>query len=178
MLFFSHPSLGLQIGGRLLIANHLDQSSLAGTGSSSQIMFITLISLAGVRLCCASYQPEQIVQNNAGPKSFCWAKPTCFDFGSANLDVHGHIVPTERRWGSIAGWGSESIWLMHYAVVDWGLTALLSIKDRQLSRISWDSNFYIVLFCFVLFLQTLSNLSLIESPFPSLWCCLLFLFSR
>jgi hypothetical protein len=98
------------------------------------------------------------VQNNAGPKSFCWAKPTCFDFGSSNFDVQGHIVHNERRWGSIAGWGSESIWLIHHAVVDRGLTTLLSIKDWHLSRISWDSNFYFVLFCFV-FANDLESLS-------------------
>jgi hypothetical protein len=45
-----------RIGGRLLIANHFDQSEIL---SSSQIIFITLFS-AGAQCCyCAVNQPQQ-----------------------------------------------------------------------------------------------------------------------
>jgi hypothetical protein len=43
----------------------------SGTRSNRQIIFITLFSsLAGARLCCASYHPGQ-------PKLFCWVKGAC-----------------------------------------------------------------------------------------------------
>jgi hypothetical protein len=29
---------------------------------------------------------------NVGPKPFCWAKPTRFDFSSSNFDFQGHIL--------------------------------------------------------------------------------------
>jgi hypothetical protein len=76
--YFSHPSLviyflstphiklklGLQIGARLLIANHLDQSE---TRSSSQIIFITLFSCMCTALMCilpASANCAKLVGNN------------------------------------------------------------------------------------------------------------------
>jgi hypothetical protein len=83
--FFATPAiklkLGLQIGGRLLITNHLNQSLwLANqkTGNrSSHIIFITLF--------CRSYRAELVpftsiskLCKNAGPKPFCWAKLGCF----------------------------------------------------------------------------------------------------
>ncbi len=80
---FSHPSLviyffptlpiklklGLQIGGRLLIANHLDQSLwLANQKQGAAVRsYLLHSSLAGVRLYCAYYQPQQTVRN-------CWAR--------------------------------------------------------------------------------------------------------
>jgi hypothetical protein len=74
--YFSHPSLviyffatppiklklGQQIGGGLLIANHLDQSlewADKKTLSSSQIIFITLFS-AGGQCRCALHQTVQL----------------------------------------------------------------------------------------------------------------------
>jgi hypothetical protein len=30
-------------------------------------------------------------RSNVGPKPFCWAKPTCFDFSSSNFDLHLHL---------------------------------------------------------------------------------------
>jgi len=76
--YFSHPSLviyffptpsiklklGLHIGGRLLIANHLDQSFwLANQKQQAAIRsYLLHFSLAGVRLCCAFYQPQQTMQ--------------------------------------------------------------------------------------------------------------------
>ncbi len=81
--YFSHPSLvmysfatppikpklGQKIGGRLLIANHLNQSlwwANQKTLSSSKIRFITLFSC-----CCALYQPQQHMQ-------LCWAAKNQF----------------------------------------------------------------------------------------------------
>jgi len=57
-------NLGLQIGARLLIANHLDQSE---TGSSSQIIFITLFSCTCTALMCllpASANCAKLLGNN------------------------------------------------------------------------------------------------------------------
>ncbi len=44
-------------------------------------------STAGFRLCCIFYQPRHF-----GPKRFCWAKLTCFEFSSSNLQ--GYILST------------------------------------------------------------------------------------
>jgi hypothetical protein len=59
---------GQQIGGGLVIGNHLDRSVWYANQkqSSSQIIFITLFS-AGAQHCCAFHQPPQTVQ-------LCWAK--------------------------------------------------------------------------------------------------------
>jgi hypothetical protein len=43
-------------------------------------------SRAGVRPCCAIYQP---LFQNAGPKPFCWCQAACFDFCSANFLLQG-----------------------------------------------------------------------------------------
>jgi hypothetical protein len=73
--------LGLQTGGRLLIATPPGPIKL-----SSQ-------SIAGVRLCCAFYQLSKLCKN-PGPKPFCWAKLACMDFSSANFNMQGHILST------------------------------------------------------------------------------------
>jgi hypothetical protein len=78
-LFATTPiklKLRLQIGGRLVIANHLDQSlwlanQKQGAGIKS---YLFNSSLGDAQLCCAFYQPQKTVQN-ARPKPFCWAKP-------------------------------------------------------------------------------------------------------
>ncbi len=39
-----------------------------------------------------------ILWKNAGPKPFCWAKPTCFDFSSSDILLQGRVrVKGERR---------------------------------------------------------------------------------
>ncbi len=78
--------LGQQIGGELLIANHLDQSLWWGqseTLSSSPIIIPTLFS-ASAQCFCAFHQPLQILQ-------LCWAKPACFDCSWSNFTAQAHI---------------------------------------------------------------------------------------
>jgi hypothetical protein len=55
------PKLGLQIGGRLLIATHLDQTiCLTNQNQGAAVRSYLLNSfLAGVSLCCAFYRPQQ-----------------------------------------------------------------------------------------------------------------------
>jgi len=68
-LFSTSPiqlKLRLQIRERLLIANHLDQSSWLTNEK----------------------------QGTAGAKLYCWTKPACFDFFSSNSNVQGHILST------------------------------------------------------------------------------------
>jgi hypothetical protein len=88
--YFSYPSLviylfptppielklGLQIGGRLVIAKHLDQSQ---TGSSSQITFITLFSSRCSALLChlpTLLNSTQMLRN----KTILLSEVACFDF--------------------------------------------------------------------------------------------------
>ncbi len=95
--------LGVQIGGKTTNSKPprpIIMISQSRTGSSSQIIFITLFSLAGVKLCYAFHQPQQTVQK-------CWAKTImlgqnhfaepnrpCFDFSSSSFDVQGDILST------------------------------------------------------------------------------------
>jgi hypothetical protein len=93
--YFSHPSsvfyflptppikLRLQMSGRLLIANHPDQSLwLANQEQGAAVRsYLLHSSLTGVMLCCASCQPQHTV-------------PNCFDFSSSNFDLQGHILST------------------------------------------------------------------------------------
>jgi hypothetical protein len=71
--------LALQIVGRLLIATPPGPIKLCSQ------------STAGVRLCCAFYQPQQTVQK-------CWVKTillsqtACFDFSSSNFNLQGHLL--------------------------------------------------------------------------------------
>jgi hypothetical protein len=67
-LHFSNPTYKLklrpQIGGRLLITNHLKQSlwlvnQKEGTAVRSYLLHC---SLEGVRLCCGFYKPQKTVQ--------------------------------------------------------------------------------------------------------------------
>jgi hypothetical protein len=108
--YFSHPSWviyffqtppmelkrGLQIGGKQLIATHLDQSNLS--------------RLASVRLCCAFYQPQKIVQK-------CWAKTillTCHVEGQ-NMSCFG---PLHDMWH-----------LLFYT--EWELPQWLEMRNQQ-----------------------------------------------
>jgi hypothetical protein len=104
--YFSHPSLvicffanplmklklRLQIGGRLLIANHLDQSlRLAHQKWGAAIRSYFLHSLlARPQLCCTFYKPQKKMCKYAWPKPFSEAKLACFDFSSTNFNVQGH----------------------------------------------------------------------------------------
>jgi hypothetical protein len=97
-ILFSNPAHKIetetvQTCGRLLIANYMDQSLwLANQKQGAAVRsYLSHSSLAGVRLGCAFYQPQQIVQN-AWPKPFWWAKLAYFDFSSSRFIVHGHIL--------------------------------------------------------------------------------------
>jgi hypothetical protein len=94
--YFSHPSFsylpffpsppiklkpGLQKGGRLVIATHLDQSNYLANQEQVLGFAVPFTSLS--KLC-----------KNAGPKPFCWAKLACFDFSSSNFYLQGHILST------------------------------------------------------------------------------------
>jgi hypothetical protein len=90
-------TLGLQIGGRLLIRNYLDQSLWSTNqktrSSNTQIIVIALFSGRWYALLCLSLVRASVakctklskVYKNAGTKPFCWAKSTCFDFSSSNF---------------------------------------------------------------------------------------------
>ncbi len=103
--------LGLQIGGSLLIANHLDQSLwLANQKQGAAVgSYLLHSSLAGVRLCCAFYQPQQTVQK-------CWAKTILlsqtgmFWLFFIQFYLQGHMLST-------AGDALRHIWLKLYCTV-------------------------------------------------------------
>ncbi len=82
---FSNPThktkTGTEIGGRLLIATHPDQSSYLTNQHKMLCLAVPLTSLS--KLC-----------TNAGPKPFCWAKLTCSDFSSSEFNLQGHILST------------------------------------------------------------------------------------
>jgi hypothetical protein len=81
--------LGLHIGVRLRMTNHLDQSE---TGSSSQIIIITLF--CGRCYFAVPFTSLSKLWNNAVPKRFCWGKPACSDFSPSKFIVYGHIFRT------------------------------------------------------------------------------------
>jgi len=106
--YFSHQNLviylfpsqpiklkpGLQIGGRLLIAKHLDQLLWWPIRTGSRVRtYLLHSSLTGVRLCC-SFTSLSTGCKNAGPKPFCSAELACFDFSSSNVNVQGYIEST------------------------------------------------------------------------------------
>ncbi len=77
-LLFPTPPLklkrGLQIGGRLLKAKHLDQSlwfhyhwAIRNREQQSDHIYFTLLGHVSVRLCCALHQPQQTGH-------ICWAQ--------------------------------------------------------------------------------------------------------
>jgi hypothetical protein len=85
-----HPTklkLGLQIGGRLLIANPLDQSLwLTNQKQGGEIRCYALLCL----LPPASENYAKVLS----PKPFCWAKLAWFDFSSSTFHLQGHIFCT------------------------------------------------------------------------------------
>jgi hypothetical protein len=82
--FVCSPSLsfmGLQTGGRLLIAIHLDQSNYVANQQQVLCSVVPFTSLS-------------ILWINAWPKPFYWAKLACLDFSSSNFLLLGHILST------------------------------------------------------------------------------------
>jgi hypothetical protein len=81
----SHPSLviyffttlkkklkvGLQMGGRVLIANHQKEGAAVRS-------YLLLSSLAGARLFAVPFTSLSKQLKSAGPKAFCLAKLACF----------------------------------------------------------------------------------------------------
>jgi hypothetical protein len=100
ILLFSNPAhkteLGLQIGGRLLIANHLDQSLRLPNQKQGAAVRSHLLhsSLAGVRLYCAFHQPQQTVQNCWGQNYFAEPNWHALTFLHPMLICRGHILST------------------------------------------------------------------------------------
>jgi hypothetical protein len=145
-IYFSHQSLviyfcptphiklklGLQIGCRVLIANHLDQSLwLANQKQGAAVRsYLLHCSLAGVRLCCAFYQPQQTVQK-------CWAKTimTCL-----HPILQCHILSTSGvallnpalYHESVMAW-MDLTWDSHW-LTSCFLQGTLTFKDRQLRK--------------------------------------------
>jgi hypothetical protein len=77
--FFSIPplklTLGVQIGGRLLIANHLDQSLWSanqGVAVKSYVLYLFIAVRSYLLSCTLSFIRLSIPWKNARPKSLCW----------------------------------------------------------------------------------------------------------
>jgi hypothetical protein len=102
--YFSHPSsvfyflptppikLRLQLSGRLLIANHLDQSLWLANQKQGATVRSYLFSSSGrcyALLCLmpASAYCAKLLQNQS-------AEPSYFDFSSSNFNLQGHILST------------------------------------------------------------------------------------
>ncbi len=87
LYFFPTPpiklKLGLQIGGRLLIATHLDQSNYLA--NQQQVL--------GFAMPFTTRSTEYKI---AGPKPFAEPNQHAFDFSSSNFNLWGHILSTDR----------------------------------------------------------------------------------
>jgi hypothetical protein len=108
--YFSHPSLVIysfatppikrklveQIGGGLLIANHLDQSLWwANQKHWVAIRSYLLHSFLQVHRAAAPFTSHGNLHNYAEPKPFSWAKPAAYvGFSSSNFTVQDHIPST------------------------------------------------------------------------------------
>jgi hypothetical protein len=94
LVFCNTKKLGLQIGGILLIANHLDQSLWLANQKQGVVVRSNLLhsSLAGAHLCCAFSNPQHYQM--CWPKPFFWDKLACFDISSSNFTVQGPILST------------------------------------------------------------------------------------
>ncbi len=81
--------LGLQTGGRLLIATPLDQSNYL---ANQQQVLVSAVPFPRI----------STLWKNAGSISFCCTQPACFDFSSFKFLLLGHILSTNgaalRRW--------------------------------------------------------------------------------
>jgi len=107
--YFSHPSLVIHLFFNLAhktktgTANRWETTNSkplgpiimigkSETGSSSQILFITLVwQVLGFAV---PFTNLSRLCKNAGPKPFCLANPTCVDFSSSNVNLHSHILST------------------------------------------------------------------------------------
>jgi hypothetical protein len=121
--YFSHPSLVIyfsatlqiklkgrhQIGERLLIANHLEQSSWW----ANQIMFITLLA----ECIAVPFTRHRKLHNYHEPKPISWSKPAYFRhffylFSSYNFTLQDHMMCT--AWGCSTICTTSLKWLVHY----------------------------------------------------------------
>jgi hypothetical protein len=87
----------VQIGGKLLIANHLDQSLwLANQKQEAAVIsHLSHSSLASDQLCCAFYQRPTNWAKYVGEKPISWAKPAYVDFVSLDFNLQGNILRTD-----------------------------------------------------------------------------------
>jgi hypothetical protein len=101
--YFATPpiklKLGQQIGGGLLIANHMNQSlRWASQKESAGVRSYLIHSFLHVNTLAAPCTSHLKLCNNAEPKPYSWTKPAHFDFSASNFTVQDHIL-------SIAGDG-------------------------------------------------------------------------
>jgi hypothetical protein len=86
--YFSHPGLLTHFFPTPPIKLKLGHTTISNTPGPIKL---SSQSMAGVRLCCAFYQPVH-------PFNKCWAKTTlliqgtCFHFSSSNFLLLGHIL--------------------------------------------------------------------------------------
>ncbi len=97
--------LGQQIGRRLLVGDHLDQSLWrANQKLWSSVRSYSLRSFLQVLSIAASFTSHRNLCNCAEPKLYSWAKPPYFDFSSSNFSVQH----TEHLWrctiAIVLGW--------------------------------------------------------------------------
>jgi len=107
--YFSHPSLVIyccgtpliklkprqQIGGGVLIANHLDQSLWQSNKKhSAPVRSYLLHSFLQVRNPAGPFRSHCKLCYVAEPKPIWWAKPAYFDFSSSNFTVRNHVLST------------------------------------------------------------------------------------
>ncbi len=125
---FSNPThktkTGTEIGGRLLIATHLDQSNYLTNQHEMLCLAVPFTSL--IKLC-----------TNAGPKPFCWAKLTCSDFSSSEFNLQGHILST-------AGVALRHLWKCSYcSKLSWDIISMeggvFDILGKGLQEIQHDN---------------------------------------
>jgi hypothetical protein len=107
--FFSHPSLvmyslstapiklklGQQIGGGLLIANHMDQSLWwANQKPWAAVRSYLLHSFVQRHSAAAPRTSHGTLRNYTEPKPISWVKPVQVEFSSSNFTVQDHILST------------------------------------------------------------------------------------
>jgi hypothetical protein len=99
LLFFTtlpiKLKLGQQIGGRLLIANHMHQLLQWVTQKhGAPVKSYLLHSFQQVQSVAAPFASHGKLSIILKPKPFSWAKPACFHFSSSNFIVQDHILST------------------------------------------------------------------------------------
>jgi hypothetical protein len=99
MYSFTTPLIKLklvqQIGGELLIANHLDQSlRWANQKHWVAVRSYLLHFFLQVYNAAALFTSHGNVRNYAKPKLFSWPKPACVWCSSSNFTVQDHIRST------------------------------------------------------------------------------------